>query len=56
MERAITTVASLDEAQDSDNITKTQSTTTLNEWHLQGEGSGSGPRRQDTMGVLLLRL
>ncbi|GJZ76148.1 hypothetical protein Tco_0640613 [Tanacetum coccineum] len=37
--RAITTDASLDAAQDSDNITETQSTTTLNEPHPQGEGS-----------------
>ncbi|GJY58215.1 hypothetical protein Tco_0458107 [Tanacetum coccineum] len=33
VERAITTDASLDAAHDSDNITKTQSTTTLNEPH-----------------------
>ncbi|GJR49891.1 putative ribonuclease H-like domain-containing protein [Tanacetum coccineum] len=39
VERAITTDASLDAAQDSDNITKTHSTTTLNEPHPQGEGS-----------------
>ncbi|GJW26808.1 hypothetical protein Tco_0040619 [Tanacetum coccineum] len=39
VERAITTDASLDAAQDSDNITKTQSTVTLNEPHPQGEGS-----------------
>ncbi|GKC88448.1 hypothetical protein Tco_1149097 [Tanacetum coccineum] len=40
MERAITTDASLEAAQDSDNITKTQSTATLNEPHPQGEGKG----------------
>ncbi|GJS64258.1 putative reverse transcriptase domain-containing protein [Tanacetum coccineum] len=40
VERAITTDASLDASQDSDNITKTQSTETLNEPHPQGEGSG----------------
>ncbi|GJX10771.1 putative ribonuclease H-like domain-containing protein [Tanacetum coccineum] len=50
VERDITTDASLDAAQDSDNITKTQSTATLNEPHPQGEGSGSGPWRQETMG------
>ncbi|GKB07825.1 hypothetical protein Tco_0836109 [Tanacetum coccineum] len=49
VERAITTDASLDAAQDSDNITKTQSTVTLNEPHPQGEGSGSGPWRHETM-------
>ncbi|GJZ88745.1 hypothetical protein Tco_0660527, partial [Tanacetum coccineum] len=43
VERAITTDASLDAAQDNDNITKTQSTITLIEPHPQGEGSGSGP-------------
>ncbi|GJW70580.1 hypothetical protein Tco_0127497 [Tanacetum coccineum] len=50
VEKAITTDASLDAAQDSDNITKTQSTTTLNEPHPQGEGSGSGPWCQETIG------
>ncbi|GJU92637.1 ribonuclease H-like domain-containing protein [Tanacetum coccineum] len=50
VERAITTDASLDAAQDSDNITKTQSTATLNEPHPQGEGSGSGPWCQETIG------
>ncbi|GJR17689.1 hypothetical protein Tco_0966216 [Tanacetum coccineum] len=49
VEKALTTDASLDVAQDNDNITKTQSTTTLNEPHTQGEGSGSGPWRQKTM-------
>ncbi|GJU36963.1 hypothetical protein Tco_1185317 [Tanacetum coccineum] len=39
VEKAITTGASLGAAQDSDNITKTQSTTTLNEPHTQREGS-----------------
>ncbi|GKF68320.1 hypothetical protein Tco_0197999, partial [Tanacetum coccineum] len=33
VKRAITTNASLDAAQDNDNITKTQSTATLNEPH-----------------------
>ncbi|GKE03769.1 hypothetical protein Tco_1395787 [Tanacetum coccineum] len=40
VERAITTYVSLEAAQNSDNITKTQSTATLNEPHPQGEGSG----------------
>ncbi|GJW55217.1 putative ribonuclease H-like domain-containing protein [Tanacetum coccineum] len=40
VERDITTDASLDAAHDSDNITKTQSTKTLNEPHPQGEDSG----------------
>nr|GEV37424.1 hypothetical protein [Tanacetum cinerariifolium] len=47
--RAATT-ASLDAQQDSSNITKTQSKETLNEPTPQGEGLGSGPRRQETMG------
>ncbi|GJX59527.1 putative ribonuclease H-like domain-containing protein [Tanacetum coccineum] len=52
MERAITTDASLDAAHDSDNITKTQSTKTLNEPHPQGEGSeghtsGSGEGKME---------
>ncbi|GKD87077.1 hypothetical protein Tco_1358231, partial [Tanacetum coccineum] len=50
VERAITTDASLDAALDSDNITKTKSTVTLNEPHPQGEGLGSGPWCQETMG------
>ncbi|GJY30006.1 hypothetical protein Tco_0405773 [Tanacetum coccineum] len=49
MERAITTDASLDAAHDSDNITKTQSTATLNEPYPHGKGSGSGPWRQETI-------
>ncbi|GKA80224.1 hypothetical protein Tco_0786820 [Tanacetum coccineum] len=52
MERAITTDASLDAAHDSDNITKTQSTATLNEPHPHGEcseghTSGSGEGRME---------
>ncbi|GJU21243.1 hypothetical protein Tco_1154585 [Tanacetum coccineum] len=39
VKRDITTDASLDAAQDSDNITKTQFMATLNEPHPQGEGS-----------------
>ncbi|GKA23847.1 putative ribonuclease H-like domain-containing protein [Tanacetum coccineum] len=49
MERSATTVASLDAKQDSGNIIKTQSIATLNEPIPQGTGSGSGPRRQDTI-------
>nr|GEV02433.1 hypothetical protein [Tanacetum cinerariifolium] len=48
--RAATT-ASLDAQQDSSNITKTQSKATLNEPTPQGEGSGSIPRHQETIGV-----
>ncbi|GJZ09117.1 hypothetical protein Tco_0543400 [Tanacetum coccineum] len=45
MERAATTAASLDAEQDSGNIIRTQSMTTLNEPIPQGTSSGSGPRR-----------
>ncbi|GJS51332.1 hypothetical protein Tco_0624694 [Tanacetum coccineum] len=52
VERAITTDASLNAAHDNDNITKTQSTATLNEPHPQREGSeghtsGSGEGRME---------
>ncbi|GJY44851.1 hypothetical protein Tco_0433064 [Tanacetum coccineum] len=49
VERVATTAASLDAKQDSCNIIKTQSMATLNELIPQGTGSGSGPRRQDTI-------
>ncbi|GJY75069.1 hypothetical protein Tco_0479500 [Tanacetum coccineum] len=49
IERAATTAASLDAEQDSGNIIRTQSMTTLNEPIPQGTGSGSGPRHQDTI-------
>ncbi|GJR24045.1 hypothetical protein Tco_0972572 [Tanacetum coccineum] len=49
VERAATTAASLDAEQDSGNINRTQSMTTLHEPIPQGTGSGSGPRRQDTV-------
>ncbi|GJW71330.1 hypothetical protein Tco_0128247 [Tanacetum coccineum] len=49
MERAATIAASLDAEQDSGNIIRTQSMETLNEPIPQGTGSGSGPRRQDTI-------
>nr|GEY73245.1 hypothetical protein [Tanacetum cinerariifolium] len=48
--RAATTT-SLDAQQDCSNITKTQSKATLNEPTPQGEGSGSGIGRQETMGA-----
>ncbi|GJV77738.1 hypothetical protein Tco_1509322 [Tanacetum coccineum] len=48
--RAATTASSLEAEQDSGNINKTRSKATLNEPNPQGTGSGSGPRRQDTMG------
>ncbi|GKD06355.1 hypothetical protein Tco_1181329 [Tanacetum coccineum] len=49
MEKAATTAASLDAKQDSGNIIRTQSMEILNEPIPQGTGSGSGPRRQDTI-------
>ncbi|GJR93991.1 hypothetical protein Tco_0266165 [Tanacetum coccineum] len=48
--RAATTASSLEAEQDSGNINKTRSKATLNEPNPQGTGSGSGPRRQETMG------
>ncbi|GKA02818.1 hypothetical protein Tco_0675599 [Tanacetum coccineum] len=54
--RAATTASSLEAEQDSGNIDKTRSKATLNEPNPQGISSGSGPRRQDTMGILLLKL
>ncbi|GJY72204.1 ribonuclease H-like domain-containing protein [Tanacetum coccineum] len=45
VERVVTTAASLNAVQDSCNILRTQSMTTLNEPIPQGTGSGSGPRR-----------
>ncbi|GJR79161.1 hypothetical protein Tco_0149946 [Tanacetum coccineum] len=50
LERAATTGSSLEAKQVSGNITKTRSKATLNEPTHQGTGSGSGLRRQDTMG------
>nr|GEV32896.1 hypothetical protein [Tanacetum cinerariifolium] len=44
------TTASLDAQQDSSNVAKTQSKATLNEPTPQGEGSGNGLGRQETMG------
>ncbi|GJY31951.1 hypothetical protein Tco_0415446 [Tanacetum coccineum] len=55
VERAITTDSSLVAAQDSDNISKTQTTAMLNVDIPQGMDTGGSPRCQETMGVLLLR-
>ncbi|GJW75323.1 putative ribonuclease H-like domain-containing protein, partial [Tanacetum coccineum] len=49
MERAATTASSLEAEQDSGNINRTQSMTTLNESFPQGTDSSSGPRCQDTI-------
>ncbi|GJZ62581.1 hypothetical protein Tco_0618718 [Tanacetum coccineum] len=56
LERAATTTTSLDTEQDRGNINKTQSKATLNEPSSLGTSLGSGPRRQETMGILLLKL
>ncbi|GJT54564.1 hypothetical protein Tco_0989618 [Tanacetum coccineum] len=56
VERAITTAASLVAAHDSDNILKTQSTAMSNDPLSHEISSGDNPMRQETMGVLLLRL
>ncbi|GJT62005.1 uncharacterized mitochondrial protein-like protein [Tanacetum coccineum] len=48
--RVATTATSLDAEQDRGNIDKTQSKATLNEPSSLGTCSGSGPRRQETMG------
>nr|GEX96866.1 hypothetical protein [Tanacetum cinerariifolium] len=53
--RAATT-ASLDAHQDSSNIAKTQSKATLNELNPLGEGSGSGPGCQETMGGAMAQI
>ncbi|GJT13730.1 hypothetical protein Tco_0860772 [Tanacetum coccineum] len=51
VERAATTASSLEAEQASGNINKTQFTATLNEPFFLELGSGSGPWRQETMGV-----
>ncbi|GJV79019.1 hypothetical protein Tco_1514889 [Tanacetum coccineum] len=56
VERAITTVAILDATQDSDNIIRTQTTVMPNVDIPPGMDTGGSPMRQDTLGVLLLRL
>ncbi|GKF58685.1 hypothetical protein Tco_0172222 [Tanacetum coccineum] len=53
VERAITTVASLDAAQDSDNIIRTQTMVMPNVDILQGMDTGGSPRHQETMGGTL---
>nr|GEY14502.1 hypothetical protein [Tanacetum cinerariifolium] len=50
VERTITTDASLEATQDSDNIIKTQTTTIPNVDIHQGVDTGGNPRRQETMG------
>ncbi|GKA18727.1 ribonuclease H-like domain-containing protein [Tanacetum coccineum] len=50
VERAITTYASLVAAQDSDNITKTQTTAMPNIDIPKGIDTGGSPRRQETIG------
>ncbi|GJU15945.1 hypothetical protein Tco_1143911 [Tanacetum coccineum] len=54
--RAATTASSLEAEQDSGNIAKTQSKATHNESISLGTTSGGGSRRQETMGILLLKL
>ncbi|GKB11973.1 hypothetical protein Tco_0845896 [Tanacetum coccineum] len=50
LEKADTTATGLDAEQDKGNINKTQSKATLNEPSSIGTSSGSGHRRQETMG------
>ncbi|GJW92803.1 hypothetical protein Tco_0172475 [Tanacetum coccineum] len=54
--RALTTDASLVITQDSDTIIRTQTTTMPNVDIPQGMDTNGSPRRQETIGVLLLRL
>ncbi|GJZ05856.1 hypothetical protein Tco_0539649, partial [Tanacetum coccineum] len=54
--RATTTASSLEAEQDNGNIAKTQSKATPNESSFLGTTSGGGPRRQETIGILLLKL
>ncbi|GKG53101.1 hypothetical protein Tco_0552369, partial [Tanacetum coccineum] len=51
LERDATTSTSLDAEQDRGNINKIQSKATLNEPSSMGTSSGSGLRRQETMGL-----
>ncbi|GJU44533.1 hypothetical protein Tco_1201799 [Tanacetum coccineum] len=55
LDRAATTASSLEAEHVSGNITKTRSKATLNEPTPQGTGSGSSPRRQDTMRDIIAR-
>ncbi|GJT68050.1 hypothetical protein Tco_1019530 [Tanacetum coccineum] len=50
LERAATTATGLEAEQDNGNIDKTQSKATFNEPSSSGTSSGSGPKRQETMG------
>nr|GEU32610.1 uncharacterized mitochondrial protein AtMg00810-like [Tanacetum cinerariifolium] len=56
LERATTYATILDVEQDRGNISKTQSKATPNEPGSLRTSSGGGPRRQDTIGIPLLRL
>ncbi|GJV22929.1 ribonuclease H-like domain-containing protein [Tanacetum coccineum] len=51
MERAATTASSLEVEQDSGNINRTQSMTTLNESFPQGTGSDSGPKKKELVRI-----
>ncbi|GJV55244.1 hypothetical protein Tco_1456249, partial [Tanacetum coccineum] len=54
--RVATTATSLDAEHDRGNINKTQSKATPNKPSSLGTSLGGGPRRQDTMWILLLKL
>ncbi|GKC72842.1 hypothetical protein Tco_1118725 [Tanacetum coccineum] len=54
--RVATTAISLEVEQDSSNITKTRSKATPNESSSLGTTLGGGPRCQETIGILLLKL
>ncbi|GJW61508.1 hypothetical protein Tco_0110843 [Tanacetum coccineum] len=54
--RAATTASSLEAEQDNGNISKTHSKATPNESSSLGTTSVGGPKRQETMGILLLKL
>ncbi|GJX38376.1 hypothetical protein Tco_0251679 [Tanacetum coccineum] len=56
LERAATTATSLDAEQDRGNINKTQSKATLNEPSSLRTSSGSGPRRQETIGDTIAQI
>ncbi|GJY87387.1 hypothetical protein Tco_0502015 [Tanacetum coccineum] len=53
--KAATTASSLEAEKDIGNIDNTRSKATLNEPNPQGTGSGSCPKRQDTMGDIIAR-
>ncbi|GJW28433.1 hypothetical protein Tco_0045308 [Tanacetum coccineum] len=55
LERAATIATSLDAKEDRGNINKTQSKATLNELSSLGTSSGSGPKRQETMGDTIVQ-